>query len=81
MAKFLSASHNEELAEVASKIEMILMNVWSCGWRFEDFLSLRIVICDSKTLYEISNCYKKIKISGGMTRDNVQFHYVEKCKK
>ena len=81
MEKFLSASNDEELAEVASKIEMILINVWACRWRFEDFPSLRIVICDSKTLYEMSKCNEKIKISGGMTRENVQFHYVKKCKK
>ena len=29
MEKFLSASNDEKLAEVASKIEMILINVWA----------------------------------------------------
>ena len=40
MEKFLSASTEEELVEVAAKIEMILINVWACKWKLEDFPTL-----------------------------------------
>ena len=80
MEKFLSANNDDELAEVASKIEMILINVWACRWKLEDFPTITIVHCDSDTLFKLSKCYKKIKISGGITRENVLIHYVKNKK-
>ena len=78
MEKCLSASTEEELVEVAAKIEMILINVWACKWKLEDFPTLICVQCYSNTLYEISKHYKKIQISGTITRENVSISYVKK---
>jgi hypothetical protein len=80
MEKFLSAANDDELAEVSAKIEMILINVWACRWKLEQFPSIIIVDCNSKTLHEISKCYNKIKISGGITRENNRINYVKKLK-
>ena len=77
MEKFLSANNDYELAEVASKIEMILINVWACRWKLEHFPTITIVHCDSETLFKLSKGYTKIKISGGITRENVLIHYVK----
>ena len=70
MENFLFAATDVEIVEVAAKIEMILINVWACRWKLEDFPTLTCVQCNSNTLFEISKYYKKIQISGTITREN-----------
>ena len=41
------------------KIEMILINVLACRWKLEQFATIILVDCNSRTLYEISKCFKK----------------------
>ncbi len=60
------------------KIEMILINVLACRWKLEQFPTIILVDCNSRTLYEISKCYKKIKMSRGITRENNRINYVKK---
>ena len=77
MEQFLSATNNEELVEIAARIEMILIHVWFSKWDLKQFPSILAVNCNSDTLYEISKFYKNIKISGKITRDKTKVFYTK----
>ena len=40
MEKFLSADNDEELVEVAAKLEMIIIHAWVCKWDLKQFQSI-----------------------------------------
>ena len=57
------AKNDEELVEVAAKIEIILIHSWLGIFDLKKFPSILVVNCRGATLLEISKFYKSISIS------------------
>ena len=78
MDKFLSADTDEELVEVAAKLEIIFINAWLGNYKLERFPSILILNCTAKTLFDISKNYKNIKISSLRNQDDEKVYFVKK---
>ena len=63
METFLSADNDDDLAVVASKIEIILINSWLGFYDLSAFPTILVANCKAQTLLAISKFYKNLKIS------------------